>query len=427
VTSKEPTKLGEVLRTAREARFIDLARVERDTKIRTQYLSALERGDYRDLPGAVYAKGFLRNYGLYLGLDPEYLIDLYRLEQGSGGGERPQAPVPPRPIAGRSRALVITPGRLAAVTLVALVAAFAVYLVTEFVTFARTPDLRITDPAGDLAAWSSLAYLVRGSTEPNSTITIDGLRENPTVTADARGDFHVRVTLVPGANVMTLVASDPRTGRDSAPVTRTIMVANAKASSPPGGMALDKPAPGATLTGGVALSGTAPAGARLTVTAALVVGPTPSFTVVSLGGGSVTVPLLRPTAPKPLAIASDAAGSFSGQLALPLGTWDLTLRTAGAAALSVTRRVVVAPAAGLHGRLTVVGAASYLEIDQDGRPMAGVSGLNAAPGAVIDLSATGRLRIRVGNAVAVRLTINGLPLGSMGGSGAVVEWEITRP
>ena len=142
MTSKEPTKLGEVLRTAREARFIDLARVERDTKIRTQYLSALERGDYRDLPGGVYAKGFLRNYGLYLGLDPEYLIDLYRLEQGSGAAERPHAPIPPRPIAGRSRALVITPGRLAAVTLVALVAAFAVYLVTEFVTFAGTPDPR---------------------------------------------------------------------------------------------------------------------------------------------------------------------------------------------------------------------------------------------------------------------------------------------
>jgi cytoskeletal protein RodZ len=35
VTSKEPTKLGEVLRTAREARFIDLAGVERVTMIRT--------------------------------------------------------------------------------------------------------------------------------------------------------------------------------------------------------------------------------------------------------------------------------------------------------------------------------------------------------------------------------------------------------
>ena len=76
-------KLGEVLRTAREGKGVDLARVERDTKIRERYLSALERGDYRDLPGAVYTKGFLRNYGAYLGLDPEYLIDLYRIESAA--------------------------------------------------------------------------------------------------------------------------------------------------------------------------------------------------------------------------------------------------------------------------------------------------------------------------------------------------------
>jgi hypothetical protein len=322
--------------------------------------------------------------------------------------------------------VVITPGRLAAVTLVALVAAFAVYLVTEFVTFARTPDLRISDPAGDLATWSSLAYLVRGSTEPNSTITIDGLRVNPTVTADAHGAFQVRVTLVPGANVMTLVASDPRTGRDSAPVTRTIMVVNPEASLPPGGIALDKPAQGATLTGEVTLSGSAPAGAKLTLRAALVARPSPSFRVLSLAGTAVAVPPLTPAAPRPLAIAADSSGSFSGQLTLPLGTWDLSVASVGAAVPSVTRRVIVAPAAGLHGRLTVVGAASYLEIDQDGRPLPGVSGRNAAPGAVIDLSATSSLRILVGNAVAVRLTINGLPLGSMGGSGEVVEWEITR-
>jgi cytoskeleton protein RodZ len=80
VTDGELHKLGEVLRTAREAKGVDLARVERDTKIRVRYLTALETGDYAELPGAVYTKGFLRNYGAYLGLDVEYLVDLYRLE-----------------------------------------------------------------------------------------------------------------------------------------------------------------------------------------------------------------------------------------------------------------------------------------------------------------------------------------------------------
>jgi cytoskeletal protein RodZ len=232
VTDREPTKLGTVLRTAREARFIDLARVERDTKIRVRYLSALERGDYRDLPGSVYTRGFLRNYGLYLGLDPEYLIDLYRLESGTGV-ERPSMPASRRPMAARQgRSLVVSPGAIAAAILTVLVLAFVVYLVGEFMTFAGTPDLRITDPAADVVAWAGDAYTIRGITEPNSTITTDGLRQNPSTKADAEGAFEVEVGLVPGANVITLVANDPLTGRDSAPVRRTITVVPASTPSP---------------------------------------------------------------------------------------------------------------------------------------------------------------------------------------------------
>ena len=242
MTDREPTKLGEVLRTAREAKFIDLARVERDTKIRVRYLSALERGDYRDLPPPVYTKGFLRNYGLYLELDPEYLIDLYRLESGLGF-DRPAMSMRPRPMAGRQgRSLVVTSGVVAAVILTILVVAFIVYIVGEFVTFARTPDLRITDPAGDVAAYSGMEYTVRGVTEPNSTVRTDGLRQNPTVTADAKGAFSVRVGLVPGANVITLTADDPLTGRKSAAVRRTITVV-VQASPTPIPKATAKPTP----------------------------------------------------------------------------------------------------------------------------------------------------------------------------------------
>ena len=62
--------VGDLLHAAREKKGVDLYRAERDTKIRARHLSALEDGDYAELPGAVYTKGFLRNYALYLGLDP---------------------------------------------------------------------------------------------------------------------------------------------------------------------------------------------------------------------------------------------------------------------------------------------------------------------------------------------------------------------
>src|SRR5215210_6299561 len=94
--------LPDRLAAAREHKGVDLVRAERDTKIRVRYLSALERGDYRDLPGAVYTKGFLRNYAIYLGLDPEDVLRQWRRERGDQASPAPLV-VPPRPIAEPTR------------------------------------------------------------------------------------------------------------------------------------------------------------------------------------------------------------------------------------------------------------------------------------------------------------------------------------
>ncbi|MFL5735400.1 MAG: RodZ domain-containing protein [Chloroflexia bacterium] len=74
-------ELGDMLRDARTAKGLSLAEVERDTKIRAKYISALEDNHLADLPGPVYARGFLRNYAAYLGLDDEQVIDLFEEER----------------------------------------------------------------------------------------------------------------------------------------------------------------------------------------------------------------------------------------------------------------------------------------------------------------------------------------------------------
>src|SRR5437762_14305971 len=90
--------LPDRLAMARGRKGVDLVRAERDTKIRVRYLSALESGDYRDLPGAVYTKGFLRNYAIYLGLDPEDVLRQWRRERGEATWPEPII-VPTRPLA----------------------------------------------------------------------------------------------------------------------------------------------------------------------------------------------------------------------------------------------------------------------------------------------------------------------------------------
>jgi len=84
------SSFGEELRRERELRQITLREISEATKISLRYLDALERNDFRHLPGGVFNKGFVRAYSQYIGVDPESMVNAYLLEakeQHPGGGE----------------------------------------------------------------------------------------------------------------------------------------------------------------------------------------------------------------------------------------------------------------------------------------------------------------------------------------------------
>jgi cytoskeletal protein RodZ len=71
------SQLGETLRRARLSKNVTFEDAERVTRIRREYLEALEREDFTKLPAPVYARGFLRSYAGYLGLDPGQLMPYF--------------------------------------------------------------------------------------------------------------------------------------------------------------------------------------------------------------------------------------------------------------------------------------------------------------------------------------------------------------
>ena len=67
-------ELGAFLRKTRESKHIMLDDVVDTTKIRSRYLQAIEEGKWDDLPSEVYARGFVRSYADFLGLQGQQIV-----------------------------------------------------------------------------------------------------------------------------------------------------------------------------------------------------------------------------------------------------------------------------------------------------------------------------------------------------------------
>jgi cytoskeleton protein RodZ len=68
-----PAQRGRQLAAARESSGLSVADIAHQLKLSPWQVEALETGDYRRLPGAVFVRGFIRNYARLVKLDPASL------------------------------------------------------------------------------------------------------------------------------------------------------------------------------------------------------------------------------------------------------------------------------------------------------------------------------------------------------------------
>jgi cytoskeletal protein RodZ len=77
----ETVSFGTWIRRQREMREISLREIADVTKISIRYLEALEQDRFDVLPAPVFAKGFLREYARYVGLDADEVVNSYLTAQ----------------------------------------------------------------------------------------------------------------------------------------------------------------------------------------------------------------------------------------------------------------------------------------------------------------------------------------------------------
>jgi cytoskeletal protein RodZ len=435
--------LPDRLTMAREKKGVDLVRAERDTKIRVRYLNALEQGDYRDLPGAVYTKGFLRNYAIYLGLDPEDVLRQWRRERGDQASPEPVI-VPPRPIEEPARPLRFSGSVVVAALLTVVVVAFFVYLSGQLLRYSRPPELGVTTPATAVVQVDedTTSYLLTGTSSAGATVTIRaaGQSEPIRVTTLSDGTWSQSVDLRRGANRFEIDAVDPTTGKTS-DTPRSVVINRPFLEIQAPTLVITQPVDGTTYgDGAVAIEGTTTNAQTVTLTSTFLgsgvagAGATPAPTPVPVptaAPGSSAAPGASPGAtPEPgttIDVAADGSFSFP-PLELTAGRWSITVKATSAEGktASQTRTIAVAYS-GVSLAVTIKGGPAWIKVWVDGKLVGPQGGTVYSNGKTVTFTGKNTVEIRTGSSGYTRFTLTGVNLGSLGKAGVAETWLFAPP
>ncbi len=413
--------LPERLYAARERKGVDLYRAERDTKIRSRYLAALERGDYKELPGAVYTKGFLRNYALYLGLDPDEILVQWRRERGDGAPAQPVISVP-RPIAPPRRGLTFSPGVVVAALLTVVVLLVGAYLAVQILRYNKPPTISVTTPAVATITVDegTASYVLKGTTIPGGTVTVEAAGGSRQASADSTGAWSVEVDLRRGKNQFKIDATDPETGKhpdQTAQVVITVPFAQIEAPL----LTVDQPADGITLeNGAIPVQGTATNATSVSVSA------TYDGAVPGSAGSAGASP---PPAPAAVDVPVADDGTFNTPLQLTTGRWSIVVTATGASGktTSPTHHVTVA-FKGVNLVVAIKGSPAWIKVWVDGKlsTLTG-AGKTYQPGKSVAFTGTTSVEVRTGSSGATYFTLNGAALGALGKRGVPEVWLFQPP
>ena len=202
--------VGEMLREARQSKSLTLEQVEDGTKIRLKFLSAIESDDLGSLPSLSYAKGFVKNYSDFVGLNSRTVLAFFRRQtiEVSKSSLLPKGMGEPL-----NRSIFqLTPGKFITLIVVVLVSLFLIYLGLQYRTLQQAPILIIDSPKSQSVV-SDKRVDVFGKTDPDATITINGV----SVLVRGDGKFFDQVNLETGVNKLTIIATS-RLGKSTATV-----------------------------------------------------------------------------------------------------------------------------------------------------------------------------------------------------------------
>ena len=191
--------VGFILRDTRQKKGILLEDVEKATKIRRKFLEAIENDDYTLIPSLAYAKGFVKNYSEFLGLDSAVILAFFRRQSRDVSKT---SLLPKKSFEANHSLFQLTPGRFLMLLLGVCTILFLSYFIVQYRRLQQPPGLRIEKPEKEKVV-EDRKVDVLGSTDLDATVTVNGV----SVLVRSDGKFFDQVTLTPGVNTITITAT----------------------------------------------------------------------------------------------------------------------------------------------------------------------------------------------------------------------------
>lgn len=185
--------VGEILQKERLRKNISLSDVEKKIRVRSTFLAAIEKNDWRQFSSKVYISGIIRNYATFLGLDSAKAIAFFRrdYERREDEAQFKRKLGSGQFLSQRRKSTVI------GLTIVSIL--FFLYFGYQVFRFVMPPSVSILEPSESQFKRVDKVTIV-GVTEREAEVMILGNR----VYQDDRGMFQYDLPLKAGNNLLKI-------------------------------------------------------------------------------------------------------------------------------------------------------------------------------------------------------------------------------
>lgn len=195
--------IGEILKAERVYHRLSLVELSQRTRIRLEYLQALEENRFDDLPAATFVKGYIKTYSRLFGFDYQPLLALLRRDykESARGKLVPREFIKPV----LQRRLIWTPVTAAVVVVGIIFCVVFGYITVQWYQLNQPPAVTLVSPQEN--ALVSSQVIVEGQTAPEATVLVN----SQPVSLQNDGSFKTEV-FIPrqGLATITIEATDRR-------------------------------------------------------------------------------------------------------------------------------------------------------------------------------------------------------------------------